>query len=44
DLDKIKDKNNWPRGVGIGRYKKPYAERVSQQLAESSSNTSSQIN
>lgn len=44
DLDKIKDKNNWPRGVVIGRYKKPYAERVSQQLAESPTNTSSQIN
>ncbi|CAF1003618.1 unnamed protein product [Brachionus calyciflorus] len=44
DLDKIKDNNNWPRGVDIGRYKKLYAERVSQKSAESSSNTSSKIN
>ncbi|CAF0999843.1 unnamed protein product [Brachionus calyciflorus] len=44
DLDKIKDKNNWPQGVVIGRYKKPYAERVNQQFAESSSNSTSQIN
>ncbi|RNA39983.1 hypothetical protein BpHYR1_044227 [Brachionus plicatilis] len=36
DLEKIKDKNNWPRGAVINRYHKPFALRQRYTISTSS--------